>query len=130
MVCLETSFLVDVLRGHRGAVARLQELQDSSESVTVAAPTLFELSEGAHLAETSRERELILELLQSLTVLPLDSNSALEAGRVSASLVKQGEQIGQMDLLIGAIAMQHNERLLTKNARHFSRMPRLEVESY
>jgi len=37
--------------------------------------------------------------------------------------------IGDMDLLIGATALQHNLTVLTNNRRHFERIEGLRIES-
>ena len=130
MACLDTSFLVDFLRGYTDAVNCLAKLQESSEAVTVAAPSIFELIEAAELASSKHEEEAIRKVLSSITVLPLDSQSAWTAGEVSASLIMAGEQIGQTDILIAAIALAHGEKLLTRNLKYFARIPGLEVEDY
>lgn len=130
MVCLETSFLVDLFRGEERAVQRMQQLERSSEAITVAAPTVMEIATGAELNEAPRERGLLREFLDSVTTLPLDKEAALLAGSVNAQLIKAGEMIGEMDILIGVVAAAHGERLLARNLRHFSRIPGLETEGY
>ncbi len=130
MVCLDTSFLVDFLRGRKNAVGFLANLQESSEAITVAAPSVFELVEAAEIARSDKEKKAIQELVSSLAVLPLDSEPAWAAGRLSAELIFAGEQIGQMDTLIGAIARHHGEAIVTKNRKHFARIPGLRVQEY
>jgi predicted CopG family antitoxin len=44
--------------------------------------------------------------------------------------MKKGNDIGDFNLLIASIALTHGEPLLTKNAKHFSRVPGLAVETY
>lgn len=97
MVCLETSFLVDFLRGRQQAVDKMAELELGREPITVTAPSVFEMVERAALASTAAERERIAAVLSALTQLPLNGESAWEAGELSASLIKGGDQMGQMD---------------------------------
>ena len=130
MVCLDTTVLVDFLRGREEAVKLLSKLLGSSEAVTMAAPTVFELVEGAEIARSEMEKREIREFLSSITVLSLDAEAAWTAGEISGSLVLSGNQIGQMDTLIGAIALAHGERLITRNVGHFSRIPSLQIEDY
>ncbi|MGB6443420.1 MAG: hypothetical protein WBF81_09020, partial [Thermoplasmata archaeon] len=47
---LDTSFLIDVLRGHRGAVGKAELLDSESEVVTIPAPALAEFLDGAYFA--------------------------------------------------------------------------------
>jgi predicted nucleic acid-binding protein len=130
MVCLDTSFIVDFLRGSPGAVDYLAALEKGSEAITTSAATVFELIEAAELSCSEKEKPGIRELVSSLTVLALDSRTAWAAGELSASLIRSGRQIGLMDTLIGAIALSNCETLVTRNARHFSRIPGLVVEDY
>ncbi len=108
----------------------LTNLQDGSEAVTVAAPSIFELIEAAEIARSDKEKAAIHELVSSLAVLPLDSETAWAAGRLSAELIFSGDQIGQMDTLIGAIARFHDEALVTGNKKHFGRIQGLGVQGY
>ncbi len=130
MACLDTSFLVDFLRGRKDAVEFLSQLEGSSEAITVAAPSVFEIVEAAEIARSEQERQAIRDLMSSMTVLPLNAQTAWAAGQLSASLIFSGEQIGQMDTLIGAIARFHNENLVTGNKEHFRRIPGLRVQVY
>lgn len=130
MVCLETTFLIDLLRGTDAATRYMLALSESSESITVAAPTIVEAAIGAELAESSRERQHLKDLLKAVTVLPLDQESALLAGKLSAQLITSGDPIGPIDVMIAAIAATHHERLVTRNTKHFSRIPGLEIEDY
>ena len=130
MVCLETSFLIDLLRGIEHAVKRMNDLEQTSESITITAPSIVELATGAALAQSPRERELLQELISTVSVLTLDKESALLAGEVNAKLINEGQQIGAFDILIGCIAVANNEILLTRNLKHFEQIPGLRVEKY
>ena len=122
--------MIDLLRGNELAVERMREIENSSEAIAVAAPSVVELATGAALAESSREGDQLNELLSSVTTLPLDKDAALLAGKLQAELIRAGETIGHVNTTIGAIARSHGEHLLTKNAKHFARIPGLEVEEY
>ena len=67
---------------------------------------------------------------RELRILPLDAKSALRAGRIEAALTEQGDSIDWADILIAAIAIENDEPILTKNAKHFGKVPGLQVETY
>ena len=129
MVCLETSFLIDFLRGEPRAVHHFETLVKIA-GVTVAAPTIMEITTGAALNESRQEREKLNEFLSSITVLPLDREAALHAGDIAASLILAGEHLEAMDIQIGSIAAVNGQSLVTANVKHFSRIPGLIVQSY
>lgn len=130
MVCLETSFLIDLFRGDTQATELMERIQRSSASITITAMTVAELATGAALAESPREREQLMELIDEVTVLPLDTKEALKAGELTAYLIKSGELIDDFDIAIAAIALSHNESVLTRNRKHFERIPGLVVDEY
>lgn len=130
MVCLDSTFLIDLFRGDKQAIKKMAELERTSESIVVAVPTVVEFATGASLATSKRERDGLTRFLSTASVLSLDQKSALIAGEINATLIRGGEQIGAFDVLIGAIALANKERILTRNARHFTRIEGLEVEEY
>jgi predicted nucleic acid-binding protein len=72
----------------------------------------------------------VTAILRGFPIAPLDAAAANPAGEVDADLIKQGAQIDPEDAMIAGIALEFRQPLLTRNVRHFSRVPRLQVESY
>ena len=126
---LDTSFIVDLIRGNANAVSKAEKLQKSSESITTTAISVFEIIQG--LGKASRkETEMVYRLFDSIIVLKLDYNAAKEAGEIQKNLKKEGREIDPEDALIAGIAKQTGEKILTKNAKHFSRIEAIKVEEY
>jgi predicted nucleic acid-binding protein len=63
-------------------------------------------------------------------MLPLDLESAFLAGDIQKELIRKGEIIDPEDCMIAGIALKSNEPLLTRNLKHFKRIPGLQVETY
>jgi tRNA(fMet)-specific endonuclease VapC len=51
-------------------------------------------------------------------------------GRLYGTLAARGTLVATMDLLIATAAVQAEAPLLTRNVRHFSRIPGLELVTY
>jgi len=95
-----------------------------------SAVSIGELFRGA-FRSPGRERHLRnvdTRVLPAVTVLPYDTGSAREYGRIAAVLERQGRRLADADLQIAATALQHGLRLVTGNVRHFERIPGLEIE--
>ena len=60
------------------------------------------------------------------TVLPWTQ----EAAEIFVRLRENGVRIGRMDLKIAAIALSHGALLLTRNLRHFEKVPGLHAEDW
>ena len=122
--------MIDFFRGKQNAVDLAKALAASNDVITIAAPTLMELATGTALTQSSSEKEQLNAFLSSVTVLPLDKKAELLAGELNALLITGGEMIEPMDVQIGAIAATHHEQLITRNAKHFERIPGPDVRTY
>ena len=130
MVCLDTSFIIDLFHGEMTVVHLKQELDNGRTRFCVATPTIMELWSGACLSQKQkREKEKIFAFLQSLDVLDLTQEAAIEAGEIEAQLFKIGRPIDPEDCMIAAIARSHNETLVTGD-KHFTYIEGLKILKY
>ena len=131
MVCLDTSFIIDVLRGNE-VVKKLKDSIDiANEAISVATPTIMELVKGAYLSnKPDLEKQKILNFLSSLIALNLNKESAILAGEIEANLTQQGEIIELEDIMISAIVIANEETLITRNKKHFDKIKNLKTLTY
>lgn len=131
MVCLDTSFLIDLLKGKEEVRILKEEIDKNNYPVTIASPSIIELIKGLKIGKVKEdEEEKINNLIFSLIVLNLDRDSAILSGEIESELIKKGELIDLEDIMIAAITITNNERLITKNEKHFSKIKNLEFEIY
>jgi tRNA(fMet)-specific endonuclease VapC len=127
---LDSTFLIDVLRGDDQVAERIEEI-DATGTPCVSSVTVMELMEGIYLADASpSEREAVEDLLTNLTELPFDRRCAMEAGRVNADLIRDGERIDEADVMIAATALVHDHAVVTRNVDHFERIGSVSVVTY
>jgi predicted nucleic acid-binding protein len=67
------------------------------------------------------------DFLSDFAILPLTDPIAERFARMRASLRQQGQLIPNLDLLIAATAIEEGLTLITRNVRHFARIPGLEL---
>ena len=127
-VCLDTSVLIDNLRGKKQTVEFIRRLEEAGTALSTTAVNSFELYYGAYRSKR-REKNLAATkaLLARLILLDLTDESSNEAGRILALLEEEGDLIGFRDALIAAIAKTHKMPLATRDIEHFSRVPDLQV---
>lgn len=131
MAILDTDCLVGLIRGHPDALRKLALFASQGEPIATTAVNVAELFRGANLArDPARALARVRAVLAPLAILPLDAPAAEEYGRIVADLEKRGNPVGHMDSMIGAISLLAGERIVTRNARHFSRVPGLSVEPW
>jgi tRNA(fMet)-specific endonuclease VapC len=112
-----------------GARARFARLGQGEMVISVVA--YGELYFGA-MRSNQRERAVAYldEMVQGIAVESLSSSVGQRYGEIRATLEKQGRQIGNNDLWIGAHAMALNVTLVTNNEREFSRIAGLRLENW
>ena len=77
--------------------------------LAMSAITEGELRYGvARLPQATRLHSLIEEFLLRVTVLPWDSDSAQQYGLLRATLEREGQPMGNLDMMIDAHALRSN----------------------
>lgn len=131
MVCLDTSLIIDILRGNEKVKLIKDKLDSNNEQITIASPTIMELRKGLKIGKPKEgEENKINELIDSFTILNLDKHSAVLSGDIEGDLVNRGEVIDLEDIMIAGIAISNNETLITRNVKHFKKIKGLDIESY
>jgi tRNA(fMet)-specific endonuclease VapC len=70
------------------------------------------------------------EFVDSVEVLPWTKICAQAYGDLRATLAREGQLIGSMDLLIAAHAVALDATLVTGNVKEFIRVPGLKIENW
>jgi tRNA(fMet)-specific endonuclease VapC len=136
MACLDTSFLIDLIRSgastrRRRATGMLREVLARGEHLTTSRFNVAELLVGVYRSDDpERELRSVDALLQNLTVLEFGPEAARLFARITALLQQQGKPAGDMDVLIAATALAAGEPLITANPTHFQNIPGLTVDTY
>ena len=130
MACLDTSFLIDLLKGKPQVIELKEELDKNEKALSIPAPVVMELWLGASLARIpAKEKEKVNDILQSMQILSLDEKSAKEAAEIESELTKRGLNIETEDIMIAAIAKANGEKLVTSD-NHFARIAGLRLLKY
>jgi tRNA(fMet)-specific endonuclease VapC len=123
MIVADSDVLIDALRGDRPARERIElELETGQLATTVV--SVYELLAGAR---SERERGKVEVLLSALTALPLDDAAARRAAQIDRQLAAEGQRLAPADTLIAGICLARSGILLTRNRRHFERVPGLSL---
>ena len=130
---IDTDTIIDVLRGEDRARQILTDLSLRNEVLTVSVITVGELYEGAFYGRnSSSEVARVQNLLESFTEIsdltqPVVVRVAIVRGSLSRNV---RNQLGDLDLLIAATALQHDRILLTGNVRDFRHITGLRIANY
>lgn len=124
-ILLDTTVLIDVLRGRRETARRLHTLRTGGDEPYICAVNVEETVRGLRPSElASAER-----LLAGLRAAPLEIDEGRLAGEWRREYSRRGRTLAQADCLIAAAAHAIGGRIATGNPKDFP-MPELDVEHW
>jgi tRNA(fMet)-specific endonuclease VapC len=127
---LDTNICIYVLKNHSD---KLRHKFKAIKNISISSVTYGELCFGIENGDASMREARRAQLdafTQRLLIDPWDEDAARHYGFIRALLKKQGDLIGNNDLLIAAHARSLNAVLVTNNVREFNRVPDLSVENW
>jgi predicted nucleic acid-binding protein len=123
---VDSDWIIDGIAGIPDAVRAIE--QERAQGIAVSTAALGEVYEGAFiLTDPTTALTDFRSFLAGFTVLDLTEPIAEAFARERAALRKQGNRIPDMDLLIAATTIVHGLVLMTRNERHFARIPGLRL---
>ncbi len=130
MLILDTTFIIDALRGNKEVLSKLSELELENEAICTTSLNVLELFKGAYRSNKKDENiNGMQRLIEQLLVLPIAEDVYDIYGAISSEQFLRGEPIGDFDEVIAAIALSYDAMIITKD-RHFGRIPMLKVIYY
>jgi len=122
---LDTSTVIDHLRGKKMLAPCY--LEDGS---VISVITQAELFYGAYKSKKPRHNlNKIKQMLADLKIeiQPLEESVINQYGKLKTKLEGKGRRLDDFDLLIASTALSFGLILVTRNVKHFARVPRLRV---
>jgi tRNA(fMet)-specific endonuclease VapC len=131
MVCLDTSVLVALIRRDHAAIDGLTAEAERGGTVSTTVVNLCELYSGAYGSKNpQKELAKVQDLVSNLGLLELDAGAAKRYGELVNDTTLRRAPIGDFDLIIASIALEQEEKLVTRDVKHFSRVPGLTIEQW
>lgn len=120
IVLVDTSMLIDYLRGHAGA-AEVLERERAIGPLHASEISRLEVLAGMRSAEENDTRSLLSMLIWH----PVDEEVAEVAGALGREWLRSHQAIDAADLAIAGTVVRMNAELLTCNVKHFPMFPNL-----
>lgn len=123
---VDSDWIIDALHGFPDALAALE--RNAEDGLATSIVTFGEVYDGAcgypnpdeHLAS-------FRQFLAGYDVIGLTDPVMEFFARTRSTLRRQGNIVADLDLLIGATAVVNGFTLMTRNLRHFQRIPNLQI---
>ncbi len=130
MYMLDTNTCIFVLRNRpEKAKRKFKAIKNICISSVTFGELCFGIENGdAHLRE--KRWEQLDDFTQRILIDPWDEEAARHYGAIRALLKREGNTIGNNDLLIAAHSRSIESVLVTNNTKEFSRVPDLTLEDW
>jgi predicted nucleic acid-binding protein len=123
---LDTDVVVDHLLGKPAVTRVLQALEP--DGLAMSEVTFGEVYEGIyHGSNPSTAEAAFLGFLARVDILDLSLDIWKRFARIRGDLRSSGQLIAEFDILIAATAIHHDLTLVTRNLRHYRRIPHLKL---
>ena len=133
MMILDSTIIIDLLRGEKNAIAKIRELEANGTELFTTQVNVFEIVQGiyGHGKHIDEELTAFEVLLNKIKTLDLTYFAAHQAGKLAGELRRKGTTVATGDLLVAGIALANKiPAIATRNEKDFKKIPGIKVESY
>ncbi len=118
---LDTDFLIAVIRKDEKAIAFIENIIDGNVELYLTHVNLWELYQGVFKSDRIQENlRDVKELINYFSILDFTKETVIRFGKLINELRKDSKQIGVMDCLIASVALENNQKIITRNIKHFA----------
>ena len=114
-LALDTSALIDVLRGDEKALRATDQLEGEGSLLVLSTVAVFEILSGVGYTRSRLERSRLETLLSRFRIDPFDQDSARRAAELRAELQREGRSPGAPDVMIAGQALAGRHTLVTRD---------------
>lgn len=136
MRLFDTSFLIDLVKGDEGAVGKAAEVDEERTPRALSVITVHEYLRGIFYCHSMQPAVLGKKLkraeveLAKFEIFPYTYEIAKVAAEVDGVLRKNGVTLDLADVMVAATALHYKLTMVTRNVKHFKRVPELKIEKY
>lgn len=130
MIGLDSCAIIDFADGNESLKKFLDEIK---EPLAVNQISYLEIMFGLDLDNENykMEEDFYDNFFQSISNLELDNAASKKASHIFWDLRKKGKSIEEFDCIIAGIYLSNSiDKIITKNAKHFSKIKGLKVLNY
>ncbi len=128
MICADSCFIIDLLRGNSEAVKKAQEL----EVPVTTSINSFEVLNGILSKPHVSKNELFYcqDFFKNIKTLEFDYRASMIASEIDNTLIKEGKKIDVFDSLIAGTMLAHGVNMILTRNKHFERIKGIKTVSY
>ena len=125
---LDTNIISDHLKRPSGSFHRFMQHSGQLAVPTIVLGELYAWAYGR--ADPSTILGPLEDLAKQLEILPFDTESAQQFGKLRSSMSRGGVTVDSVDLMIASMSLAHDLTLVTDNTKHFHNIPDLRLVNW
>lgn len=128
MICADTSFIIDFLKGNNEAIKMMEKNKDEIVTTEI---NVFEVFIGIYTKEDyEKEEDFAKNFFNSINIIKING-WGMKSAQILSNLIKRGNVIEENDSHIASIMLLNGcNKIITSNKKHFSRIKDIEVIDY
>jgi len=130
VIFLDSDIVSYYFSGNQQIRDKILETIKNQEKIAVAAINIYELLKGFRWRKNEKKERLFKKFLEKVFVFSLDDNAIDLAADIYADLRENGKTIGDADILIAAIVMNNNGKLVSNNTKHYKDIKGLKLVNW
>ena len=127
---IDTDILSCLLRQDPRAIAGATAYLDRHSFLSISIITRYEILRGLMAKDADKQALAFEAMCESMIVVPISDAIVRRAAEIYARLRKQGQLIGDADILIAATCLDHEYDIVTNNTSHFERIAELALHNW
>ncbi len=125
---IDTNICSAFLKGDTKVLSKFEQFGNGSLISVITAGELWTWVQRGKVSD--RSKNTIVDFINTIEVLNIDLDVALEFGRLRAVLLDKGNPMPDMDGLLAATALIHDLTLVTHNTVDFQNAPNLRLADW
>ena len=132
---MDTNVVSELLKEDpaREVLRWMKEQKNQSNKTYVSAPSKAEIEYGIYCMPDGKIKRLLIDNVKSFFTAQkkrcyaFNARSAIYYAQIGSENKKAGRNIGEIDTMIAAVAVQHKLILATRNVKHFAGIENLKI---
>ena len=135
MFLLDTNVISELMKEHpeKKVLRWVEEQADQKNPIHVSALAKAEIESGIYYMANGKKKRALTENAETFfkarkeQCYAFNAQTAVHYAKIWAENRKMGRNIGEMDTMIAAVAVQHKLTLVTRNVKHFAGIKNLKI---
>jgi tRNA(fMet)-specific endonuclease VapC len=127
MIFLDSDILSYYFSGNIKIQDKIIETVKSKEPIALTAVNVYETLKGFRWRNNVKKERMFKEFLETVPVFTIDDNTVLQAADIYADLRRNGKTVGDADILIAAIIINHHGKFISNNTKHYENIKGLNL---